>query len=140
MAGFKRNPVYVLDFEAYPELKGLEVRVKATTMQEQLEIAALMDGINVNSPQEMMITINAALETLAENIISWNLLDDDDQPRPATLATLLSLDAEFQRALIAGWTQTLSGVSDDLGKGSSSGASFPEGSLPMETLSAPLLS
>jgi hypothetical protein len=141
MAGFKRDLVYVLDFSARPEFKGLEVRVKPMTMREQLEIATLMDGMTADNPREVMVTLDALLQEFASKIVSWNLEHDDSgEIREISYDTLASLDAAFQQALIEGWTQTLSGVSDDLGKDSPSGTPFPEESLPMETLSAPLLS
>jgi hypothetical protein len=59
----------------------------------------------------------------------------ENAPVPATEAGLLEQDPDFVMAIINAWTSAVGDVGDGLGKGSTSGARFPEVSIPMELLS-----
>lgn len=136
--GFKRRKTYVLDFSDYPGLTGLEVHCKPYSMGDALEAATLMDGMGANAddPKGQGVALRALLTRLADNIASWNLeADDSDEVLPVSVETLSGLDAELQQALIAGWAQVHSGVSEELGKDSRSTKPSRGVSLPMERLS-----
>ena len=80
-------------------------------------------------------------EQFAEALISWNLEDGQGQVLPCTLESVRNYpDYEFMATLANTWVEAVTGVKDELGKGSPSGDTFPEGSIPMETLSPSLAS
>ena len=117
--GFKHQAkVYKLVFDD-PELEGLEVKVRSLSIGEVEN-----DEIRV-------------FEQFADALISWNLEDENGEVLPTTLESVRSYpDYEFMALLANTWVDAVTGVKDELGKDSNSGLPFPEGSIPMETLSA----
>ncbi|MGH3381368.1 MAG: hypothetical protein ACRDP6_42215 [Actinoallomurus sp.] len=140
--GYKRNKIYKLVF-ADPEFEGLEVRARSVSTGKFLEIvelAKLRDRESTELSAEDMAKVTGMLEVFAGALISWNLEDDDDQPVPATHEGLLSQDLDFVLDLVKAWMDAVVSVPDDVGKGSASGVTFPEASLPMDPLSDARLS
>lgn len=146
--GYKRKrTVYRLKFED-PELEGLEVDTTSASLEEFVAITNLSDlsvlGADVHElTPETMAMVSGAMERLddlfaafSKHLVAWNLEDDDDEPVPATYEGVKSQDAEFILELIAAWIEAVGGVSGPKEQRSSGGSPFPEGSLPMETLSS----
>jgi len=57
-------------------------------------------------------------------LVEWNVLDDDDQPVPATGAGMLTQTPEFMGILMEQWTGAMS-PSGPLGNDSTSGEQSP---------------
>jgi len=144
MSGYKRpKKIYRLVF-ADPEMEGLEVRARSTSMGDYQLIMRLMMKLRQNPEvvEEDLDTIDDMLGQFAKVLVSWNLEVDTEvngrtvtQPVPATKDGLLDQDIDFVMAIIDAWTDAVGGVDPELGKDSTSGGSFPEVTIPMELLS-----
>lgn len=139
--GYKpKRTLYRLRF-ADPDMDGLIVTTRSISTGQMLElqkygsqIAGAEDG---DVPREM---IDKMIDLLVAGIIDWNVEDDNDQPIPPTKDALLDQELPFLFAIIQAWGQAVTGVSESLGKDSTSGETFPEESIPMEILSSSLAS
>src|SRR4249920_2824864 len=115
--GYRHEPkTYLLTFDD-PALNGLEVRCGSLSIGELND-----DDIKL-------------FESFAKHLISCNLEDEDGQPIPTTLEAIEDYpDVDFITTMATAWMNAVVSVDDELGKGSPSGNTFPEGSLPMEPL------
>lgn len=141
--GYKRQlKIYNLVFSD-PDMAGLEVKTKGTSLASYLKIVELAMKMQGSAADDIDL---AALDELfgrfADVLVSWNLEVETvvkgkpvDQPVPATKEGLLDQDPEFVMAIVNAWTSAVGDVGGDLGKGSTNGANFPEVSIPMELLS-----
>lgn len=127
--GFKATRKrYHLKF-ADPEMNGLQVVAFSGSTGDILNIMGMASGDDTSKGSV------ETLELFAKNLVSWNLEDDDGLPIPATLDGLKRLDLDFVMLLIQGWVQAVQEVPAPLETPSTSGAPYPEASLPMEALS-----
>lgn len=130
-ASFKREKrEYRLRFEG-TQLDGLVVLVKSVpvgTMLQMAEMAALVDGF---TPEDIG-TLGMMFEILADAIVEWNLVDDDDQPVAPDMAGVRSLDMDEAMLLIQKWMEYTVGVPGPLGQGSTAGAPSGVASIPMD--------
>ncbi len=135
--GFKKKTtIYELMF-ADAELEGLEVRAKSVpsgTLLDLMDAASKVDvTVKSFSPGDLL-AIKQLLTGFAEALVSWNLEEEDGTPVPPTLESVHAQEITFIMPIVTAWMDAVAGVSSDLGKDSGSGETFPEGSLPMETL------
>lgn len=77
--------------------------------------------------------------TFADNLVSWNLEDEDGNPVPTTYEGICSLETRFAKKLLNAWRDAMTAVDNPLHSGSTSGgpsrkAAPLELSIPMETL------
>jgi len=115
----------VFDDERYA---GLVVRARSMSIGDYLEFQALSARAEetVSGSREM-------LSVFADRIVSWNIADPETgSPVPATLDGLLTLEPNFVLDMIRAWRAAMTGVTKDQGKGSGSGETSPELSVPME--------
>lgn len=137
MAGFKPpKNLYLLKFED-PSYEGLEITATSVSMETMLWVQSL--GSRVAEVANNPDGFRKIVDVLIGAILSWNLEDDDDRPIEVTSAALLAQSPAFVADIMVAWTAAITGVSGPLGEGSISGPQFPEGSIPMETLSSSLL-
>jgi hypothetical protein len=61
----------------------------------------------------------------ARKLVAWNLLDDDDEPVPASLDGLLSQDLDFVIRLITAYGTAMTQAPPPLPASSPSGATSP---------------
>lgn len=140
--GFKGTKLINLEFED-PELKGLVVQTRGVATGLVLPIAGFMEELDKDGAEftpEDMRKISEVFDVFAQALIKWNMEDLDDKPIPATREGIGQVDLELMLAIAMAWLQTIFGVSEDLGKDSSSGEPSLEASLPMEPLSQSLAS
>ena len=140
MGSYKRERrVYRLVFDD-PEYEGLEIRVRS------LPIGKLKTLIALDPEDESKEARAAAIEQLASSfakaLVSWNMTDEAGVPVPANLEALEDEDTDFVLMIIMQWLKVVSSVGDGspLPGPSTSGKSFPVESIPMEPLSASLVS
>jgi hypothetical protein len=88
--GFKRKPkVYRLDFTD-TALDGLTVRAHSAPIGLFMQLGTLADELegsddNTDTGMTAMLrTIQELVDVFAQVLVSWDLVDDDDQPVPAT--------------------------------------------------------
>lgn len=129
MAGYKRpQRTYILTFDD-PEFEGLEVEMKSAPLGVVLQLQSLADkGSDADAVRQM-------LKIFASRLKSWNLLDDDDKPVPASAKGLETQDIQFLMGLIRAWVAAIAGVSAPLDGGSPSGETSPEASQALASLS-----
>lgn len=97
--GFRRKAkTYTLVWPEDHEYSGLEVTMAP------LSVGDLM-GFN---PETM--TNSQLIELLNENLISWNLEDEDGTPVPADENGIASLDVGMMAAIAFEWLQGVAGV------------------------------
>lgn len=137
--GYRREAIqYKLVFDD-PSMEGLEVTTKSVSSGRLLKLMKLADLAGSAGKKRQFTADDArAVESLfngfASALVSWNLEDEKGEPVPPTLEGVQEQDFDFVLSIIMSWIEAVAGVSSDLGKDSSSGVSFPEGSLPMDPL------
>lgn len=147
MGGYKREAkVYKLNFSD-PDMDGLVVMARSISTGRLMKLMRLAVRFNEDNggtkrdfTEDDLEAIEGLLSGFAKALDSWNLLDDDDRPVPATLEGLQDQEFDFSLAIVMAWLNAVGGVSKDLGKDSTSGPSFPEVSIPTELLSPSLTS
>jgi hypothetical protein len=100
-----------------------------------LQIDDLSSSINVSDSGSTSGKFRELLEIVASALVSWNIEEEDGTAVPADFDGLSTLETQFVMEIIAAWSQAVAGVTGPLEKGSTSGGTFPEASLPMEPLS-----
>lgn len=127
MARIRVPRIYDLEFEG--DLEGLHVRAKSIKFGKVRQLIALMD--EEDKDVEVMDQI---ANMLAQNIVSWDFLDEDEQPIEVSLEAIDDLEFDEVIAITNKWLDQMTGPSKELGKDSNSGASFPGRPVTMEAL------
>lgn len=90
--GFNANPtIYRLEFED-PDLEGLVVRVRRGSVQ-------------IRHDFDQATTWLGQLECLQRALVEWNLVDDDGEPLPVTVDSMLATEDKVVDAILNGWVQ-----------------------------------
>jgi hypothetical protein len=100
-----------------------------------MDAASKVDATSKTFSANDLSAIEQLLNGFAKALVSWNLEEEDGTPVPPTLEKVREQEFIFILPVVTAWMDAIAGVSADLGKDSGSGVTFPEGSLPMETLS-----
>lgn len=125
--GYKRKPkVYRLEFTD-PEFEGLVVRTRSLPLGEFMELSGA-DAATGEGTQKMM-------RAFARALVEWNLEDELGEPVKPSYDGIMAQDLDFITALITAWMDAIASVSPNLPRGSNSGGTSLEASLPMESLS-----
>jgi hypothetical protein len=127
-----KRRIYDLQFED-PEMEGLEVKVRHVDTGQSLTLDA---AINEGGEQG----IRTCLDLLAENLISWNVEDDNQQPVPTTIEGVLAQELDFNLAIVYAWRDAIIGVPAPLDSASPDGVPSLEASIPMDVPSESLAS
>jgi len=112
------------------EYEGLEVRLRGLSVRQLMEVEDTANEAESGKPESAI----ELFSKLSENIVSWNLEDDDGAPIGHSVDDLLDLDMSFVLFLVQEWLTAAAGVAVPLGKGSNSGPKLPETSIGMESL------
>lgn len=124
-----KKKIYTLAFEG-EEYEGLEVKIRGLNTGQVMDIdAARADGGDS--------AIVAMLQLMAEQLVEWNVEDDEGQPVPTTFEGVRSLDPDFNWAIIDAWQTAAAGVKAPLDSDSTSTELSLVASIPTETLSLP---
>lgn len=130
MAKIKTPRIIELDFTGSELLDGLHARLTSIKFGKVRQLIALMD--EDEKDVEVMDEISGLL---AKSLISWDLLEEDGKtPVPTTLEAIDDLEFDEVIEIVNKWLDQMTGPSDDLGKDSPSGATFPGRPLTMEAL------
>ncbi len=126
--GYRKVPtIYTLT-----DVKGLEgavIRLKSTKVGKLRRLLAALD-----SDAPLGEVIGPLLVTVADNLVSWDLEDEDGTPIPTTVEGLEELELDDLFSLISSWTSVMTGPEEALGKDSPSGEPSQELSALMEAL------
>jgi hypothetical protein len=110
------------------DLAGLIVQTRSVSIGEWRKMFPGDDDSEAGDTQGDMITKFASV------LHSWDLVDEDGRPVPATLDELEQLDMMDAKILVSTWLDSLSDVDDELGKESPNGAPSLAPSIPMTPL------
>ncbi len=117
------------------DYEGLEVVMKSLKIKTFRQLIPLMtkfENLDETDTTAVMDLADQLTAVINEYAVSWNMIDDDDNPVP--LEELGEEDLPLIMGLFAGWTQGMAGVDTDLGKDLTSGETSPMPSIEMETL------
>lgn len=132
---------YRLKFDKTTDLDGLEITTRSVSVGQLMDLQRFGSELAGAEDDDFAPeAIEKMVDLLASGIVEWNVEDEEGRPVEPTTANLLAQDLPFIYAVLTAWSQAMSGISESLGKDSTSGESFPEESLPMETLSPSLAS
>lgn len=123
--GYRKIPtIYTLnEFEKYP---GLEVRFKGLKLGRMRKFISMSEDEAANNVDEI-------LGLVVEGLVSWNLEDENGIPVPTTMEGIDDQELDFVLEIFNAWADKMMGISDDLGKGSTSGVTSP---VPLPTMEA----
>ena len=134
--GFQR-PSYKLTFTGNPAYDGLEVSVRAPSMDDLLTLEGAY-------PKAAAGDIEAQRDTMrlmAGMVTAWNYEDDDGQPVPVTFENFMAADYPMLMAIVDAWREKVAGVTGvapPLPSGSgSTAASQDDLQIPMTPLEPP---
>jgi hypothetical protein len=131
MTGFQRR-TFLLEFED-PSFNGLEVRMRSADLRTLMRME---DYARTNFARpEHRDEFDGFCEELADVMISWNLLDDQEQPVAITGPNLAKEEWPLLAAILNAWLRSLTLVPRPLLRPSSDGDRLAGLSIPMETLS-----
>lgn len=136
--GFVRRKFYDLRFGA-SELGGLEVRMRACSVETMLEVRILRPAGRM-SVEEANERLERLVAILVEHLVSWNLETEDGTPVPATEAGARTQDRDLLASILGVWQDAVEGISIPLLVPPSSGGTSAVASIPMEVLSENLAS
>lgn len=125
----RKRKVYKLDFTG-TEYEGLQVKVRGLTTGEYLDIVALSAPGTEGDTNET----EGMLRMFAEHLVSWNLVDEDEEPVPTTYEGVKANDFVMNSTIINAWTEALATVPAGTEKKSLPGDSSLVASIPTETL------
>lgn len=128
--------VYRLRFEDYPDA---EIRVRSVSLATLMGVAEQMPDLGdlgSLSPDVQRKVLTDTYQVFIDSVIDWNLEvagpDGELQPVPVTLEAAMALpDPTFLRFAVEQWRDLQVKVPDPLPTPSGSGATSPEGSIPM---------
>lgn len=126
--GYRKIPtIHTLEFDG--ALEGLVVRLRSIPFGKVRKLISLIEDEQKDDAVMEQLTVQ-----LTEAIVSWNL--EDEYGRAVQVSKEAIEDLEFQDVmeLVDKWLDRITGPSKDLGKDSSSGATFPGQPLTMEAL------
>lgn len=132
MQGYKRK-TYALRWPEGHVHHGLFVKLRGLSVRD-LRTVQSMRGIKDESDLDGD-TFRSVLGVLAARIVEWNLTDEDGNALPHDVESLLDEDFGMISDIISAWTKAVTGVSAPLDARSTSGSTFREASIPMETSS-----
>lgn len=114
------------------DLEGLLVEMKGISVGTFMEVAEMADLDPRNFSAADMPRVKRLFEIVADSLAEWNLLDDEDQPVPATHAGVMSQDFPLVMAIIEGWMEAIGGVPTPLDQPSADGKQSGGLSIPMD--------
>lgn len=136
--GYKHQiPRINISFPEDHEYHGCEATLRRLKLGEWLDITGLGDG---DGDKPVVRHVGDQLRTMADKLIDWNLEDEDGTAVPTTVEAVLEQDQGLMMAILGRWLDGLAGVSAPLEPSSTGGAPSPVESIPMDTLSASLVS
>lgn len=103
--GYKRQrKTLSLKFEDEP---GLEILARSVSVRRFLRVLAQVDDMQSAPTQE---SIEEVFSVFAEHVISWTLVDDDDEPVPVGVDALLDDDFDWSVKLVMAWVGAITGA------------------------------
>lgn len=135
MSGYRAyRKIFTLKFDD-PQLTGLEVRVSSVSMGQLMEVAEQADMAHAGAG---LARVRELLAMFVDNVRGWNLehetTDDNFTPTEISFTGLMQHEPGLVLAMTLAWYQAMTDVPESLGKGSTSGGTSVEASIPMAPL------
>jgi hypothetical protein len=127
--GYRRIPT-IHTLNKFDDYEGFEIRLKGLKLGKVRSLVKLMEEDDETTNE----VVGEMIDIVAENLVSWNLEDEEGTPIPADAAGIDDLELPMLLAIVTEWLDQMTGVSDDLGKGSGSGVTSPVELPTMESL------
>lgn len=128
MTGFAARRFYNLNFDEYPDLEGLRIKTRSTTV-------GVMRGV-IDTSKDDRQGLDEMLQHLVDCVVEWNLEDEHGRPVEVSVAAVMAkVDLEYLKAIVRAWQSATIGVQPPLARRSPSGGQSPVVSIPMESLS-----
>jgi hypothetical protein len=127
-----KKKIYDLKFED-PDMDGLEVKLRGLNTGQVLQA----DEARTEGGDDR---IHGLLRMYADQLVAWNIEDEDGKPLPMTIDAVLGLDLDFNMKIIDTWRMAIAGVPAPLDSDSLSGEPSLEASIPMDVPSESLAS
>lgn len=127
--GYRKVPtIYTLDMAKIDsDYEGLVIRMKAISFGKVRRLIKATETADDENFDEM-------LDLVEYGLVSWNLENEDGSEVPANQDGLDDQDFPFVMDIVQSWLECMTGVDEDLGKGSPSGQQFPGRPVTMEAL------
>lgn len=133
--GYKYSPkVQRIRFDETHEFAGLEMTVRSMPMGKFLRLLKMAEMRSQTPTAEDLEQTNDFFNLFGQNLVSWNMTDEEDNPVPATPDGVATLDFPFVTRLVMEYIDAVAGVATPLGGNSNSGATSQAPSIPMEAL------
>jgi hypothetical protein len=117
--GYRKVPtIHTLD--KVGEEDGLVVRLKSIKFGKLRKLMRLTDADETADE-----ALGEIFDLMLENIVSWNLEDEQGTPVPLTAEGLEDQETDLIMDIIEAWIEKMTGSGESLGKDSPSGESFP---------------
>jgi hypothetical protein len=121
--GFAAKRRYDLEFaDGDPVTDGLEVKATAPTVAESYELGVRREGESTDA------YLRRQMAVLAEHVVEWNLVDEDDEPLPITAEALDTVDVYVVRRITDAWFNIGKAIDETSPLDSRSGPVSPGGS------------
>lgn len=127
----KENTVTVKFDGDYEGLEIVMKSLKIKTFKTLIPLMTKFEKVDENDANAVLELADTISSVILEHAISWNMEDDNG---PVPLEELGDEDIALILGLFTGWTQSMSGVDQDLGKDSTSGETSPMPQIVMEML------
>lgn len=124
--GYRKIPT-IHTIDDIPGEDGLIVRMQGISFGKVRRVTSLLDDEGDGALGEIG-------KLVVSKLVSWNLEDEDGRPIPVTEDEFDELDFALVLKIVNAWLDCMTGVSDELGKDSSSGVKFPGQPVTMEAL------
>lgn len=127
---------YALKFADGSPLDGATVVMSGLSVGQVVKAREQMRAAQGDQgPEAKADGILQTLATLAENLVSWDLEEEDETPIPANEDGVMSLELPVAFSIFHAWMGAVSTVDTPLPNASSDGETHPlEASIPMEAL------
>lgn len=134
--GSRRSPtLYKLVFDDTTDAPGLEITLRGLTIKERRELST-----QTREGETEMDVVARTCELLARQMVSWNREDEDGQPLPMTVDSLMDEEPGLIIDISVKWQEAIFGVSAPLDGDSPSGEISPVESVLTEIPSQSLAS
>lgn len=127
--GYTKAPT-ILTLDKIEGEDGLIIRLKGLKVGKLRRLVKVLDSDEAGLTQ----VLDEIFAIMLESAVSWNLQDEDGNDIPFELAGLEDLELDTVLAITRAWIDGMTGVSDELGKDSTSGGQFPGQPLTMAAL------
>lgn len=131
--GYKHpHKTFLLRFEDKP---GLEVQMRTVSVGKLMDMAELADDVKAGKASTSQAM--SLFTMFADRLVAWTVEDDEDQPVPANLDGVRSLDTDLFMTIFEFWFESMTESPSPLPQPSGNGLSPMEASLPMVPISVP---